>query len=137
VNSDRSGLAIVFGFVILLVTLELLRRRQLREKYAALWILISVVTLVLAVFPALLNRASHLLGFGLPANLVFFAGGMVLLIISMQLSFETGRLESETQRLAEEQALLQLEVRRLGELLTPENPPNLPPETPGQPDGDS
>jgi hypothetical protein len=125
-NTDRSVVAIVFGVVILLVTLELLRRRQLREKYAALWILISILTLFIAMFPVVLDRTTSLLGFGLPANLVFFAGGMVLLVISMQLSFETGRLESETQRLAEEHALLQLEVRRLRELLTSRAAPQSP-----------
>jgi hypothetical protein len=125
-SSNRSVLAIVFGVLILLITVELLRRRQLREKYAALWIVISGLTLVVAVFPALLVRTADRLGFGLPANLVFFIGGTVLLVISMQLSFETGRLESETQRLAEEHALLQFEVARLRrqvEALSRELPP--------------
>ena len=112
-NPERSVAAIVFGFLILVVTVELLRRRKLREKYAALWLTVSVVTLFLAIFPEPLFHVSDWLGFGLPSNLVFFAGGTVLLVISMQLSSETGRLESETQRLAEEHALLQLEVREL------------------------
>ena len=129
----RSVLAIVFGLLILLLTLELLRRRQLREKYAALWIIISIFTVVIAVFPAVLYRAAQLLGFGLPANLVFFTGGTVLLVISMQLSFETGRLEAETQRLAEEHAILQLEVRNLRELMTKDPPPTPRSGPPGSP----
>jgi len=113
VTPERSVAAIVFGVLILIVTVELLRRRKLREKYAALWLTVSVVTLFLAIFPEPLFHVSDWLGFGLPSNLVFFAGGTVLLVISMQLSSETGRLEAETQRLAEEHALLQLEVRQL------------------------
>ena len=61
-HHGRSVLAIVFGLLILLVTLELLRRRQLREKYAALWIVISIFTVVIAVFPAVLYRTADLLG---------------------------------------------------------------------------
>jgi hypothetical protein len=103
----------VFGAVVLVVTVELLRRRQLREKYAALWILVSLTTVVVSVFPPLLVAVSDLLGFVVPANFIFLVGGIVLTFISMQLSLETGRLEDESQRLAEEVALLRFEVDRL------------------------
>jgi hypothetical protein len=113
-----SPAAIVFGAFILLVTVELLRRRSLREKYAALWLAVSVVVVVFAIYPGALAAVSRLLGFAVPANLLFFVGGVVLTVISMQLSLETGRLEDESQRLAEEVALLRLEVRRLTERST-------------------
>jgi hypothetical protein len=110
-----SPAAFVFGAFILLMTIELLRRRSLREKYAALWLAISVAVVVFAIFPGALVGTARLLGFAVPANLLFFGGGVVLTVISMQLSLETGRLEDESQRLAEEVALLRLEVRRLGD----------------------
>lgn len=109
-----SPAAMLFGAFILALTIELLRRRSLREKYAALWLAISVAVVVFAIFPGTLVGTARLLGFAVPANLLFFGGGVVLTIISMQLSLETGRLEDESQRLAEEVALLRLEVRRLG-----------------------
>jgi hypothetical protein len=102
----RSPIAIVMGVLLMLLILELLRRVLLSEKYAALWLLVSLVVLVLAVFPSILFWISSTLGFGVPSNLVFFAGGVVLLFVSLQLSLEVGRLEGETQRLAEEIALL-------------------------------
>jgi hypothetical protein len=111
--SGFSAPATVFGAVVLVVTVELLRRRQLREKYAALWILVSLTTVVVSVFPPLLVSVSELLGFVVPANFIFLVGGIVLTFISMQLSLETGRLEDESQRLAEEVALLRFEVDRL------------------------
>jgi hypothetical protein len=105
--------AIALGAVILLVTVELLRRRSLREKYAALWLMVSLATVFFAVFPRILASLARLLGFAVPANLLFLVGGIVLTVISMQLSLETGRLEEESRRLAEEVALLRLQVDRL------------------------
>jgi hypothetical protein len=103
-------LALLVSASILVLTLELLRRRQLREKYAAIWILVSVVAVVLAVFPGSLNRLAEFLGFGVPVNLLFFAAFLLLLFVSMQLSLEIGRREDENERLAEEVALLRREI---------------------------
>lgn len=98
---------------ILLLTLELVRRRQLREKYAALWLLVSAVALTLAIFPALLRGLSETLGFGLPVNLLFSASFLVLLFVSMQLSLEVGRREDEIERLAEEIAIVRHRLQQL------------------------
>lgn len=111
--SATNGVALVGALSILLLTVELLRRRQLREKYAALWLVVSAVALVLAAFPGLLESLSSTLGFGLPVNFLFFVAFLVLLFVSMQLSLETGRREDETERLAEEVALLRQTVSRL------------------------
>lgn len=105
--------AALASLVVLLLTLELLRRRQLREKYAAIWLLLSLVVLGVSVFPGVLLGLSARLGFAVPANLVFLASVAVLLFVSMQLSLEVGRLEDESQRLAEEVALLRHDVDRL------------------------
>ena len=98
----------------MLLVIELLRRRQLREKYAALWLGIGTAAVLIAVFPSLLDRVTRLLGFAVPANLLFFGGSLVLTAISMQLSLEIGRLEEKSRRLAEEVALLRRDVDRLG-----------------------
>lgn len=95
------------GFV-----LELLRRGILREKFAALWLAISVVLLVLAVFPGLLTSAASIIGVQVPSNLLFFMAAVVLLLVSVQLSYEVSKLEARTRRLAEDLALLREEVRR-------------------------
>lgn len=108
-----TAVTVLGAFSILLLTLELLRRRQLREKYAALWLFVSAVAVLLALFPGLLGWLSSTLGFGVPVNLLFFAGFLVLLFVSMQLSLETGRREDETERLAEEVALLRQRVAQL------------------------
>ena len=81
--------------------------------------------MVLAIFPSILFWVSDRLGFGVPSNLVFFAGGVVLLFVAIQLSLEVGRLEDESQRLAEEVALLRA---RDGDT---QRPPDVPPAAVG------
>ena len=63
----------VCGLLVLAVMVELLRRRQLREKYAILWLGVSIVVIALAAFPGLLDWSAHRLGIYSPPNLLLFA----------------------------------------------------------------
>lgn len=99
------------GTVVFII--ELLRRGILREKYAVLWLAVSLGLLLFAVFPSLLSSLSRMLGFQVPANLLFLLAAILLLLVSVQLSYEVSRVESRTRRLAEELALLRHELERL------------------------
>jgi hypothetical protein len=102
----------ITGLLLLVVVVELMRRRQLREKYAALWIAVALVALPLAFFPRLPDEIAGALGVVSGVSLVLFGGVVFLLLISIHLSWELSRLEEETRVLAEDVALLRAEVRR-------------------------
>jgi hypothetical protein len=101
---------IVVAVLAFLLVFELLRRRRLRQKYAFLWVLIAGLTVVLSVFPDLLQGASSLLGIAVPSNLLFLASLLILFGVSLQLSIEVGVLEEQTRRLAEEIGALRLRM---------------------------
>jgi hypothetical protein len=103
-------LGLIGSLITLTLLFELLRRRRLREKYAVFWVLVSLATLVIAVFPATLSAAADLVGVAVPANLLFFVASMLLLGVSIHQSYEMGRLEDRTRTLAEEIGLLRLEI---------------------------
>lgn len=103
-------LGLVGALGILLTLFELLRRQRLREKYAVIWFVISVGAIVTAVAPSLLTSLSSLIGVEVPANLVFFVATLVLLGLTLQHSVELGRAEEHVRTLAEEVALLRLEI---------------------------
>jgi len=119
---------LVFVFVI-----EMLRRGILRERFAALWLLVTLALMVLAIFPDILGALASWLGIQVPANLLFTLAGLTLLLVSVQLSNEIGQLERKTRRLAEEVALLRhdLEVSQRGE---EPHPTNETPASAGDPD---
>ena len=97
--------AVTFVFVF-----YLLRRGALREKYAVLWLFFSGAALFFAVFPSALAWLTRSLGITTPANLLFFTTVVLLVLISIQLSFELSRHEMRIRRLAEEVALLQQQI---------------------------
>ena len=106
-------LGLVGAAAVLSLVCELLRRRHLRGKYALLYLVLAGVVALFAVVPASLGGLARLLGVEVPANLLFFAALLVLLMVTMQLAYESGRLEEETRTLAEEVGLLRLEMHEL------------------------
>lgn len=99
----------------------LLRTRRIREKYASIWILVAIAVVVIGSFPGLLIGLAALVGVGLPVNLLFALAFMTLLTVCIQLSSELSSLEEKSRTLAEEIALLRLEVRTLPQSAFPEN----------------
>ncbi len=103
-------LTAVTGLIILAVVFELVRRRQLREKYAMLWMAVAVVSIPFAVFPRLLDRVASFVGVAYGVILVLFLGIVFLLFLCLHLAWEVSRLEEETRCLAEDLALLRTEI---------------------------
>lgn len=101
------------GLVMLLVIFELLRRRQLREKYGALWLVVAVGVLPLALIPTLLDGFTKSLGIASGLSLFFFLAIVFLLLVTVHLSWECSRLEEEARAVVEELALLRQRVDRL------------------------
>lgn len=117
--------SLVLALAAFLLVFELLRRRRLREKYAVIWVLIVIATVVLAFVPSLLTGLASLIGIQTPSNLLFLISLMTLFAVSLQLSGEVGALEEQTRRLAEEVGALRL---RLEERL--DDPPQREPADP-------
>ena len=101
-----AGAAVVtFVFVF-----SLLRRGILREKYAVLWLFFSGAALFFAVFPGAFVFVSSKIGVAEPVNLLFFVTVVLLILVSVQLSYELSRHEARIRRLAEEVALLHHQI---------------------------
>jgi hypothetical protein len=107
-----AGFTAVVTFVFVFY---LLRRGILREKYAVLWLFFSGAALFFAIFPSVLDRISFAIGVATPVNLLFFVTVVLLILVSVQLSYELSRHEGRIRRLAEEVALLQQQINTLGE----------------------
>ena len=106
-------LGLIGSLITLAVMFELLRRHQLREKYAVFWVVVAVAAIAVAVFPQVLFWAAKVTGVEVPTNLLFFVASFLLLAISVQHSYELGRLEERTRTLAEELALLRMDTEDL------------------------
>lgn len=104
---------IVFAVLVLVIIVSMLLRRQLREKYATLWLVIGIVLLVLALYPGLLSWLAGALGVAVPSNL-FFALSIVLLVgVALHLSWELSQAEDEVRRVAEDVAIVRADIDEL------------------------
>jgi hypothetical protein len=99
--------ALLFGLVI-----ELVRRRRLVERYALLWMIVSTVILVLAIWTGLLKAAGRLVGI-VPANFLFFAALGFSFFLMLHFSVATSRLSEQVKALAMEVARLDLQLRTI------------------------
>ena len=105
-SGEAHILIIVATAIIALFIFRLVRARQLRSKYALLWLVIGLLLLPLAAVPGVLNTVSEWLGvLYSPAIFLLFAVGFLFLVV-VHYSWELSRLENRTRTLAEELALL-------------------------------
>lgn len=104
---------ILSALAALAVVVELLRRRQLRERHAIWWLVAGTMALIVGVFPRTLEWASEVVGIDVPTNLVFFVSIAILVLVCLQHSAELTVLESKSRTLAESVAMQDLRLRDL------------------------
>ncbi|MCB5273867.1 hypothetical protein BJG92_01392 [Arthrobacter sp. SO5] len=118
-------MALIMGLIvvvaILIYVFEMLRRQKLREKYAVLWIIVGIGTLILSIFPQLLDKASSFVGIQIPANLLFIMTLILLVGVCLHLSHEQSQAEDEVRILAEEVAILRSDLQDLQALRIPKS----------------
>ncbi len=111
---DRSIVfAIGASVIALLVILELVRRRRLREEYSLLWLGTAIVMLVVGVWRDLLHGLAITVGIIYPPNLLFLLAALFLLFIQLYFSTVITKLTQENKEIAQQVALLRHEVEIL------------------------
>ena len=110
-------LGIIAALFTLGLVIEMLRRRQLRERHAIWWLIAGLLALIIGVFPQVLVWAAGVIGVEIPTNLVFFVSILILFLVSIQHSSELTTLENRSRTLAEESALQDLRIRALEQRL--------------------
>lgn len=103
--------ALIATLALVLLVLDLVRRRRLAERYALLWMSASAGLLVLAIWRGGLEVIADLMGIEQPANALFILAFGVGFVLLLHFSVATSRLSEETKILAQESARLEQELR--------------------------
>jgi len=108
--------AAIASLVLLGVVFELIRSRRLRERYALVWLVTALVLLVLALWRDGLNTLASWMGIETYPPSVFFAA-LLFFVLVMLLHYSTvlSKLSDQNTLLAQKLALLEDELRALGE----------------------
>lgn len=100
---------LVVSILFLVFVLLRVRRGRYLLKYSLLWIALSLLGVVCAVFPEGLFAIAHLLGFSVPSNFVYFALIGVLLIANVILCGVLSRQEVMLKSIIQELSILKSE----------------------------
>ena len=111
----RISIAAAIGSLLLiLIVLELIRGRRLKERYALLWLATGLVLLVLSAWRGGLNTIAGWLGVsGYPPAILFAAAIMFVIAVLLHYSTVLSRLTDDNVLLAQEVALLRARLDAL------------------------
>ena len=108
-----SVVGVVASIVLILVVLELVRGRRLKERYALLWLATGAVLLVLSAWRGGLNTVAGWLGVtGYPPAVLFAVATLFVLLVLLHYSTVISKLTDENVELAQRVALLEERVGR-------------------------
>jgi hypothetical protein len=100
------------GMALMLFTIELIRRRRLREEYSLLWLLTGIVLLTFVLFPDILYRISEMLVLHHLTTMLLVTFLFLLLIVFHYSTVISQVSERETE-LAQQVALLIWQLEQL------------------------
>ncbi len=113
--------AMIVCICVFLFTLDMVRRRHLREEYSVLWLGTSIVMFVLVLRYDWLVALTRLIGAGLPTSTLFLGAIIFLILLAVQFSIKISRLDDRMKNLAQENALLR---GKLQDILRDRQPKN-------------
>jgi hypothetical protein len=99
---------VVASLLLVLVVLELIRKRRLKERYALLWLATGVVLVVLSAWRGGLNTIASWLGVtGYPPAVLFAVATLFILLVLLDYSTVISRLSDQNAILAQRLAILE------------------------------
>ena len=102
----------IASFTLVLVVLELIRSRRLRERYALLWLVTGLVLTALSAWRNGLNTIARWVGVrSYPPAVLFAVGILFILAVLLHYSTVISRLSDQNVLLAQRLALLEEQVR--------------------------
>lgn len=104
--------AIIICVLVFAATIDMVRRRLLREEYSVLWLATSVIMFTLVIKYDWLEALTHLIGAGLPTTTLFIGSIIFLMLISVQFSIKISKLTNQVKNLVQDNALLRTELDR-------------------------
>jgi hypothetical protein len=102
----------VGSILMVLIVLELIRKRRLKERYALLWLATGIVLLILSLWRSGLNTIAGWLGVETyPPAVLFAVATFFILLVLLDYSTVISKLVDQNVTLAQRLAILEEKVR--------------------------
>ena len=107
---ELQAIAIAVLAVFLLWVLRLVRTQRLSLRDSLVWVVTTLFATVVALFPGILVRAAHLVGFQVASNAVFGAAILYLAVNVLVNTVAGSQNAARIRRLSQECAALRAEL---------------------------
>jgi len=105
--------SLAVSVLLLLVVLELVRRKKLTEEYSFLWILSALALLAVSVKRQVIDTTARWLGVYYPPIILVLLLILMVFVATLCFSVIVSRQRRQIERLIEETAILSAELREL------------------------
>ena len=106
--------ALIVSILVFIVTIEMVRKKYLKEEYSVLWLCTSFMMIVLVVKYSWLVALTTFIGAALPTTPLFLFSIVFLILIAVQFSIKFSKMGDQIKDLAQDNALLRAELEQLG-----------------------
>jgi len=106
-------LLIVFGAIMIFITLNLIRKRKLSIKYSLIWFLSGLLIILVGAIPKQIGFLVNYIGFSATSSFVIGVFLTLLLVISLILTLIVTKQKSKIDLLIQEVSLLKKEIKDL------------------------
>lgn len=103
---------IIFAVILGISVLYLLLKNRITVKYALIWLFSTIIIIVVAVIPNLMEKLAKLLGFELLSNMVLCLFIAILMFLTLILTVIIAGQKKKTTLLIQELSLLKSEVKK-------------------------
>jgi hypothetical protein len=104
--------AILVSLTVFFFTIDLVRKKRLREEYSLLWLGTSLLMFVLVVRYDWLLAVTGMIGAVLPTTTIFLGSILFLILLAVQFSMKISKLSNQVKDLVQENALLRYEFEK-------------------------
>jgi hypothetical protein len=115
VSDPVQIIAIVTSIVLLVLVIELVRRKKLSEEYSFVWIICALALLILSIGRRVLDVVAVALGIYYPPAALILVLILFVFVASLSFSVVVSKQRRQIERLIEDAALLEARVRELSE----------------------
>jgi hypothetical protein len=112
VTGKQQLFSLLVSICVFIFTIDLVRKKRVREEYSLLWLATSLTMIVLIVRYDWLVDLTRIIGAVLPTTTLFLGSILFLLILAVQFSIKISKLTDQIKDLVQENALLRYEFER-------------------------
>jgi hypothetical protein len=121
-STHQRVVAIIATLGLLVIVFDLVRRRRLLERYALVWMAVTVLLLALSAWAGLLDAVAEAIGISYPPSALFAAAFGFVIVLLLHFSVAVSRLTDQSKLLAQRVALLEQRLARQEESQQEEEP---------------